>query len=244
MLRFFRQLRKDQLMSEKTRKYLLYALGEIALVMVGILLALQVNNWNQERMEENQQAETISRLYAEFQSNYDELIFDLTRLQDVIDALESIISMIDSSELENYSENEIVAVLAASGTDPTWNPSSFVLEDLKSNGQISSLRNDKLVDLIFSWERFYENVIEFQINFVEINNDYIEHVRDLGLIVNIGNHFEITNSASPASSRSILSEDKQLYNVTHHKLIQAHFLKQEYLKTAEKLKEIIDLAEN
>ncbi len=50
MLRFFRQLRKEQLMSEKTRKYLLYAIGEILLVVIGILIALQVNNWNQQRI--------------------------------------------------------------------------------------------------------------------------------------------------------------------------------------------------
>ena len=47
MLRFFRQIRQDLLMSDKTRKYILYAIGEIALVMIGILLALQVNNWNE-----------------------------------------------------------------------------------------------------------------------------------------------------------------------------------------------------
>ena len=51
MLRFFRQLRKDQLMSDKSRKYLLYALGEILLVVIGILLALQINNWNTERLQ-------------------------------------------------------------------------------------------------------------------------------------------------------------------------------------------------
>ncbi len=50
MLRFFRQLRKDQLMSDKTRKYFFYAVGEILLVVIGILIALQVNNWNEKRL--------------------------------------------------------------------------------------------------------------------------------------------------------------------------------------------------
>ena len=51
MFRFFRQLRKEQLMSDKTRKYILYAVGEILLVVIGILIALQVNNWNEDRKE-------------------------------------------------------------------------------------------------------------------------------------------------------------------------------------------------
>lgn len=45
MLRFFRQIRKKLMEQKKIRTYLFYAIGEIALVMIGILLALQVNNW-------------------------------------------------------------------------------------------------------------------------------------------------------------------------------------------------------
>ena len=46
----------------KTGKYLKYAIGEIVLVMVGILLALQVNNWNEDRKEQSQQIILISQL--------------------------------------------------------------------------------------------------------------------------------------------------------------------------------------
>jgi hypothetical protein len=49
MLRFFRQIRQKLIEQENVRKYVWYALGEILLVMIGILLALQVNNWNEER---------------------------------------------------------------------------------------------------------------------------------------------------------------------------------------------------
>lgn len=55
MIRFFRSLRKKLIEQDNVRKYLLYAIGEIALVMIGILLALQVNNWNEERkIKENE----------------------------------------------------------------------------------------------------------------------------------------------------------------------------------------------
>ena len=49
MLRIFRHIRKWLMEERKIRRYLLYALGEILLVMIGILLALQVNNWNEQR---------------------------------------------------------------------------------------------------------------------------------------------------------------------------------------------------
>ena len=65
MLRFFRQLRKDQLMSDKARKYILYAIGEILLVVIGILIALQVNNWNEERKLDAVSLSTIESLQQE-----------------------------------------------------------------------------------------------------------------------------------------------------------------------------------
>ncbi|MBT8273642.1 MAG: hypothetical protein KJO77_07545 [Bacteroidia bacterium] len=53
MIKFFRQIRYKLMESGKTSKYLKYAIGEILLVVIGILIALQVNNWNQNRINTN-----------------------------------------------------------------------------------------------------------------------------------------------------------------------------------------------
>ena len=49
MISLFRQLRKGFLAEKRVRSYLLYAMGEIVLVVIGILIALQVNTWNEDR---------------------------------------------------------------------------------------------------------------------------------------------------------------------------------------------------
>ena len=49
MIKYFRKIRQQLLTQNRFSKYLLYAVGEILLVMVGILLALQVNNWNEDK---------------------------------------------------------------------------------------------------------------------------------------------------------------------------------------------------
>ena len=51
MIKFFRTIRKDLMEKNKTGKYLKYAIGEIVLVVIGILIALSINNWNEERKE-------------------------------------------------------------------------------------------------------------------------------------------------------------------------------------------------
>ena len=51
MIKFFRKIRQNLLSEGKTGKYLKYAIGEIVLVVIGILIALQINNWNEKRKE-------------------------------------------------------------------------------------------------------------------------------------------------------------------------------------------------
>ena len=62
MIKFFRNIRKKLLVEGKTAYYFKYAIGEIVLVVVGILIALQVNNWNEQRKNENRAVSYQKRL--------------------------------------------------------------------------------------------------------------------------------------------------------------------------------------
>ena len=62
MIKFFRHIRKDLMVKNKTGKYFKYAIGEILLVMIGILLALQVSNWNTKRVKNNLERTTLLQL--------------------------------------------------------------------------------------------------------------------------------------------------------------------------------------
>ena len=92
MIKFFRKIRYDLMEKNKTGKYLKYAIGEIVLVMAGILLALQVSNWN-----ENTKFNTIKQNY------YQQLLMDLKADKNYA---KSIISSLDSSftKYKNYEE--------------------------------------------------------------------------------------------------------------------------------------------
>ena len=65
MIKFFRQIRRQLLGAGNSGKYLKYAIGEIVLVMVGILLALQVNNWNEDRKSIIQEKGYLNTIYAD-----------------------------------------------------------------------------------------------------------------------------------------------------------------------------------
>lgn len=75
MLRFFRQLRKKLMEQNKVRTYILYALGEILLVVIGILIALQINNWNQDRQESKYEHKMLIELSTALESDIDNFRF-------------------------------------------------------------------------------------------------------------------------------------------------------------------------
>jgi hypothetical protein len=78
MIKFFRHIRQRLLTENKFSKYLLYAIGEIALVMIGILLALQVNDWNENRFRRDLEKSTLKEIK-------ESLDFDITMLQDQVE---------------------------------------------------------------------------------------------------------------------------------------------------------------
>ena len=69
MIKFFRSIRKALLAENKFSKYLIYAIGEIVLVVIGILIALQINNWNENRKIEREIESVISLLDDELNRN-------------------------------------------------------------------------------------------------------------------------------------------------------------------------------
>ena len=70
MIKFFRKIRQRLLTDNKFNKYLLYAIGEIFLVVIGIMIALQVNNWNQSRIQLDNEVQMYSKLYDDLNSEY------------------------------------------------------------------------------------------------------------------------------------------------------------------------------
>ncbi|MBT8297287.1 MAG: hypothetical protein KJO52_03060, partial [Maribacter sp.] len=96
MIKFFRKIRQNLLSEGKTGKYFKYAIGEIVLVVIGILIALQINNWNEERKRLKQEQVLLSQLKDEIVSQYSDISYDLDILQTsqtahyvIIDHLES-----------------------------------------------------------------------------------------------------------------------------------------------------------
>ena len=100
MIKFFRHIRKDLMEKNKTSKYFKYAIGEILLVVIGILIALQINNRNEKRLNEN----NIRSILKEVQNDLEEDILKSKNLFAYYRYTDSIIAMAQNNKLtrEDY----------------------------------------------------------------------------------------------------------------------------------------------
>lgn len=155
MIGFFRRIRKKLADENRFIRYSRYAIGEIVLVMVGILLALQVNNWNEYRKDRIQEQEVLEQLKEEYEINLKQLESKIRMRNIVIESSKKLLSYIDSPETAN--NDSILYNLSRGGLRPTFDP---IKNDLVSSNKLSLIQNNKLRKLLSQWESNYHQVNE------------------------------------------------------------------------------------
>ena len=147
MIEFFRKFRRGLLAEKRFGKYFIYAIGEIVLVMVGILLALQVNNWNQNIQNKRQEKQILTQLLEEYKNNLEQLNSKIFIRDEIITAS---IKLLDYSNLDNelISSDSVNRYLSRTITRPTFDPELSVSNGLTNSGSLYLLTNQELRKLV------------------------------------------------------------------------------------------------
>jgi hypothetical protein len=103
MINFFRKIRKKLADDDKPIKYMRYAVGEIALLMIGILLALQVNNWNEERKNFNRESILLNELILNLTSNIESFKYSIIQQKRFIHSIDYILDHLEQNKPYNDS---------------------------------------------------------------------------------------------------------------------------------------------
>ena len=144
MLRFFRQIRQRLLTNSKFSKYVLYAIGEIVLVVLGILIALQINNWNENRINSRREKVILNSLKSELIINLNELNTDYERTIEFHQATINVYDFIQKKpmEMESMYKDFFNCVQFT-----YFFPKTSTYETLKS-GNLELIRTDSLREII------------------------------------------------------------------------------------------------
>jgi hypothetical protein len=149
MIKLFRNFRKNLLVEGKTSKYFKYAIGEIVLVVIGILIALQINDWNETRKYKKQEIQYLSRLISENKQ-------DLITFSNKIDALEkgkeSIVNFSEALKSSTCSDSTLILrandFFKYGSIYPVFTSSTSTFDDLSSTGNLQIIKNTNLRDSI------------------------------------------------------------------------------------------------
>ena len=152
MIKLFRNFRRTLLNEGKTRRYFKYAIGEIILVVIGILIALQINNWNENRIKSNKESGVLANIHKEFNENriqLDTILKWHNKLQ------RNCAKMIDLFPIKSKPEpavlDSISTYLWNSYGGYTFNPSQSSINALTSTSTFDIISNDELRNLLISW---------------------------------------------------------------------------------------------
>ncbi|TVZ60155.1 hypothetical protein NA63_2705 [Flavobacteriaceae bacterium MAR_2010_105] len=133
MIKFFRRIRQNLLTQNKLSKYILYAIGEIFLVVIGILIALQINNWNETRKESLLEDQLIDVLITDLQLKKEECISDLDYGNRILQKSNAIIQHWDTtSTIDTLHLKSILGTLAED--DWFYNENSPIYSTLAGSG--------------------------------------------------------------------------------------------------------------
>jgi hypothetical protein len=136
----------------KTGKYLKYAIGEIILVMIGILLALQVNNWNIDRINSNKEATILANIHEEFKVNKIQLERVVKTHQDAHSNTAKIINLFPLTSIPQPGVLDSLShYMWNSFGGYTFNPSQTSINALINTSSFDIISNDELSNLLISW---------------------------------------------------------------------------------------------
>lgn len=161
MIKFFRRIRQQLLKENRINKYLIYAIGEIVLVVIGILIALQINTWNENRKSNIQETLYLNRLLSE---NREDIITFETNIQDLEKGIQTIEGL--SNALTTFLDSDSIIVSAANdyfrfgSIYPIFTSSTSTFDELSSTGNLKDIKNTILREKLVKHYALHEQVTE------------------------------------------------------------------------------------
>lgn len=202
MTNIFRKIRRYLATQNKPVSYLRYAIGEIILVVIGILIALQINNWNEFRKERKREEMYLNSLKSDLRESQAELDRVIDKTDRVISASIHLLSL-SSDTVPMPPPAVFDSLVGATFGYTIAMTNEGTINDITGSGDLKVIRNDSLRRMIASWDAGFKMIRErekllreaFQQNkkSVESQLDIGELLRGVGTYNNSKRRFLISN---------------------------------------------------
>ncbi len=154
-------MRQKLASDNKPTKYLRYAIGEIVLVVIGILIALSINNWNQKRIKNNNAVLLSSRLFIEIRKNIKGLNDQIIRITALQKEAKSLLVLF-GPEYEKTDSRLLDSLIFGIISTPLYDSNSPTLDEALNAGQVSIIQIDSLRVLLYDIPKKIERINNYE----------------------------------------------------------------------------------
>lgn len=249
MIKFFRKIRQKLLSENKFSKYLIYAIGEIVLVVIGILIALSINNWNIKNQERKTDRINLIALQREFIQNK-KILDDVIALNSSnIDGATKMIESFKSGVSDTISEKTIAYMAYQTfGNEINFAPNTGVLTEIISSGDLKLIQNQELKHKLAafgSWmEKIKQQEKEVQSNRNIINEYIIEHGNFKSLFNSLGRDLNWETPLDSVTNKAIVNSIGQLNRLILFQQRSYAATRDYYLPLKEEIEKILELIDS
>ncbi|WP_299123175.1 hypothetical protein [uncultured Winogradskyella sp.] len=249
MIKFFRRIRQNLLSEGKTGKYFKYAIGEIILVIIGILLALQINNWNIKRLENIRADNFIEQMKSQVEGNILNVNENLQKYQSHLKVTEDLISIIGTENTKDI-DRKIDSLVSVNIYDYHLNLNMNTLIEGRENGDLALIDSDSLRQSIYELNTMYKHVSERErIANQDLNDFFIPYLNKAynyrnGMIGFFNQNPQIGNSKIYKNDNLKMLEDQEFENLIISRMIYNEDLIANYNKLNEILTLTLELLTN
>lgn len=221
MIKIFRKIRQKLLTENKFSKYLIYAIGEIVLVVIGILIALYINNKNEERKFDEAVVEQLKLLS-------DELKADIFIYEFKIDYLPNYINYLKKISIGEYKDldlNDFPTMITSGEYDLNYLSNNF--EILTNNGGVNRIKNKELIASLAHYCNITRTELSLALEHLSSSsNDYIE--KDVWSVM----EFDKNNELVEANTIKVI-EEGVLVNIINLRLRGNKYILEELIRAKE-----------
>ncbi len=195
MLRFFRLIRRKLIEEQKTRQYMYYAIGEIFLVVIGILIALQINNWNEDRKDQILERNYIELLIRDLQVDSTKLV-ELVHTSDTTVYSKNKILAYQTGEIEKTDSLSFFFLRAVFTAIEQFVPNKGAIEEIQNAGGLSLIKDEDLrsqiLEMYNDYDRFNKNVAQYHLDNILRIRELVYEKANGSLFINFQEYNEET----------------------------------------------------
>jgi hypothetical protein len=220
MIKFFRRIRQKSLSENKISKYILYAIGEIVLVVIGILIALQINNYSEHKKERNKELVLLTNLSNEIKLDILQIENNTKLSKERLHRLDSLIHLLkntDSIDKFSFIQQSFEFVI-----DQYFKSNSGIFDEAISSGKMSYVQNEALRQNIFN---YYRNAKETYTDGTtrQITDEFITPLLVDNVYLNLEGFAMLGVNIEGVSNIENLDLDKLLKNRDYWKMVLLKF---------------------